>query len=88
MSSIVYVYSDVIEELLMNSMTPKGVIKLGTLVEASYTSIQQLLLVHFQLASDALYYHLVEIKVHVSIIATVFFGSEEKLRHVLMLEKN
>ncbi|XP_076804200.1 anaphase-promoting complex subunit 4-like [Clavelina lepadiformis] len=54
--------SDVLEDLLTNCMSKKGVMKLGTLVEASYTSIQQLLLVNFQLAADAIYYHLHEIK--------------------------
>nr|CAB3221509.1 anaphase-promoting complex subunit 4 [Phallusia mammillata] len=54
--------SEVLEELLLRCISEKSIVKLGTLIESSYTSIQQLLTVNFLLASDTIYYHLIEIK--------------------------
>nr|XP_018667524.1 anaphase-promoting complex subunit 4 isoform X1 [Ciona intestinalis] len=54
--------SDVIRDFLMKCITEKGVVKLKKFVESSYTYMLQLLLINFQMAADAIYYHVVEIK--------------------------
>lgn len=51
-----------LQALLMNQLTVKGLKKLGQSIESSYTSIQKLVISHLQSGSEALLYHLSEVK--------------------------
>ncbi|XP_057698203.1 anaphase-promoting complex subunit 4 [Corythoichthys intestinalis] len=51
-----------LQALLMNQLTVKGLKKLGQTVESSYSSIQKLVISHLQSGSEALLYHLSEVK--------------------------
>ncbi|XP_067085738.1 anaphase-promoting complex subunit 4 [Osmerus mordax] len=51
-----------LQALLMNQLTVKGLKKLGHSIESSYTSIQKLVISHLQSGSEALLYHLSEVK--------------------------
>ncbi|XP_044137795.1 anaphase-promoting complex subunit 4 [Bufo gargarizans] len=51
-----------LQELLMNQLTVKGLKKLGQAVESSYSTIQKLVISHLQSGSEALLYHLSELK--------------------------
>nr|XP_006122447.1 anaphase-promoting complex subunit 4-like [Pelodiscus sinensis] len=46
----------------MNQLTVKGLKKLGQSIESSYSSIQKLVISHLQSGSEALLYHLSELK--------------------------
>ncbi|KAJ7327029.1 hypothetical protein JRQ81_016788 [Phrynocephalus forsythii] len=51
-----------LQALLMNQLTVKGLKKLGQSMESSYSSIQKLVISHLQSGSEALLYHLSELK--------------------------
>uniref|UniRef100_A0A3B5AFH1 Anaphase-promoting complex subunit 4 n=1 Tax=Stegastes partitus TaxID=144197 RepID=A0A3B5AFH1_9TELE len=51
-----------LQALLMNQLTVKGLKKLGQSIESSYSSIQKLVISHLQSGSEALLYHLSEVK--------------------------
>uniref|UniRef100_A0A8C8FMB5 Anaphase-promoting complex subunit 4 n=1 Tax=Oncorhynchus tshawytscha TaxID=74940 RepID=A0A8C8FMB5_ONCTS len=51
-----------LQALLMNQLTVKGLKKLGQSIETSYSSIQKLVISHLQSGSEALLYHLSEVK--------------------------
>ncbi|XP_061539412.1 anaphase-promoting complex subunit 4 isoform X1 [Phycodurus eques] len=51
-----------LQALLMNQLTVKGLKKLGQTIESSYSSIQKLVISHLQSGSEALLYHLSEVK--------------------------
>ncbi|XP_069781129.1 anaphase-promoting complex subunit 4 [Narcine bancroftii] len=51
-----------LQSLLMNQLTVKGLKKLGQSIESSYSSIQKLVISHLQSGSEALLYHLNELK--------------------------
>ncbi|XP_069804077.1 anaphase-promoting complex subunit 4 [Dendropsophus ebraccatus] len=51
-----------LQALLMNQLTVKGLKKLGQSVESSYSTIQKLVISHLQSGSEALLYHLSELK--------------------------
>ncbi|XP_066487854.1 anaphase-promoting complex subunit 4 [Tiliqua scincoides] len=51
-----------LQSLLMNQLTVKGLKKLGQSMESSYSSIQKLVISHLQSGSEALLYHLSELK--------------------------
>ncbi|XP_044536553.1 anaphase-promoting complex subunit 4 [Gracilinanus agilis] len=51
-----------LQSLLMNQLTVKGLKKLGQSIESSYSSIQKLVISHLQSGSEALLYHLSELK--------------------------
>uniref|UniRef100_A0A674HTP1 Anaphase-promoting complex subunit 4 n=1 Tax=Taeniopygia guttata TaxID=59729 RepID=A0A674HTP1_TAEGU len=51
-----------LQALLMNQLTVKGLKKLGQSIESSYSSIQKLVISHLQSGSEALLYHLSELK--------------------------
>ncbi|KAG7228785.1 hypothetical protein INR49_008563 [Caranx melampygus] len=51
-----------LQALLMNQLTVKGLKKLGHSIESSYSSIQKLVISHLQSGSEALLYHLSEVK--------------------------
>ncbi|XP_028300517.1 anaphase-promoting complex subunit 4 [Gouania willdenowi] len=51
-----------LQALLMNQLTVKGLKKLGQSIESSYSSIQKLVINHLQSGSEALLYHLSEVK--------------------------
>uniref|UniRef100_A0A8B9TLY3 Anaphase-promoting complex subunit 4 n=1 Tax=Anas platyrhynchos TaxID=8839 RepID=A0A8B9TLY3_ANAPL len=51
-----------LQALLMNQLTVKGLKKLGQSIESSYSSIQKLIISHLQSGSEALLYHLSELK--------------------------
>nr|XP_033804073.1 anaphase-promoting complex subunit 4 isoform X2 [Geotrypetes seraphini] len=51
-----------LQVLLMNQLTVKGLKKLGQSIESSYSSIQKLVISHLQSGSEALLYHLIELK--------------------------
>ncbi|XP_075996458.1 anaphase-promoting complex subunit 4 [Genypterus blacodes] len=51
-----------LQALLMNQLTVKGLKKLGQSIESSYSSIQKLVISHIQSGSEALLYHLSEVK--------------------------
>ncbi|TNM87549.1 hypothetical protein fugu_005770 [Takifugu bimaculatus] len=51
-----------LQALLMNQLTIKGLKKLGQSIESSYSSIQKLVVSHLQSGSEALLYHLSEVK--------------------------
>ncbi|XP_072771159.1 anaphase-promoting complex subunit 4 isoform X2 [Nerophis lumbriciformis] len=51
-----------LQALLVNQLTVKGLKKLGQTIESSYSSIQKLVISHLQSGSEALLYHLSEVK--------------------------
>ncbi|XP_028818286.1 anaphase-promoting complex subunit 4 isoform X2 [Denticeps clupeoides] len=51
-----------LQALLMNQLTVKGLKMLGQSIESSYSSIQKLVISHLQSGSEALLYHLSEVK--------------------------
>ncbi|XP_033848043.1 anaphase-promoting complex subunit 4 [Periophthalmus magnuspinnatus] len=51
-----------LQALLMNQLTVKGLKKLGMSIESSYSSIQKLVISHLLSGSEALLYHLSEVK--------------------------
>ncbi|XP_037530319.1 anaphase-promoting complex subunit 4 [Nematolebias whitei] len=51
-----------LQALLMNQLTVKGLKKLGQSIESSYSSIQKLVISHLQSGSEALLYHLSEVR--------------------------
>ncbi|CAG10990.1 unnamed protein product, partial [Tetraodon nigroviridis] len=51
-----------LQALLMNQLTIKGLKKLGQSIESSYSTIQKLVISHLQSGSEALLYHLSEVK--------------------------
>ncbi|KAJ8397492.1 hypothetical protein AAFF_G00437680 [Aldrovandia affinis] len=51
-----------LQALLMNQLTVKGLKKLGHSIESSYSSIQKLVISHLQSGSEALLYHLSEVR--------------------------
>lgn len=51
-----------LQALLVNQLTVKGLKKLGQSIESSYSSIQKLVISHLQSGSEALLYHLSEVK--------------------------
>ncbi|TRY84207.1 hypothetical protein DNTS_025745, partial [Danionella cerebrum] len=51
-----------LQALLMNQLTVKGLKFLGQSIESSYSSIQKLVISHLQSGSEALLYHLSEVK--------------------------
>nr|XP_056711207.1 anaphase-promoting complex subunit 4 [Euleptes europaea] len=51
-----------LQGLLMSQLTVKGLKKLGQSMESSYSSIQKLVISHLQSGSEALLYHLSELK--------------------------
>uniref|UniRef100_A0A8C6TY00 Anaphase-promoting complex subunit 4 n=1 Tax=Neogobius melanostomus TaxID=47308 RepID=A0A8C6TY00_9GOBI len=51
-----------LQALLMNQLTVKGLKKLGMSIESSYSSIQKLVISHLLSGSEALLYHLGEVK--------------------------
>ncbi|XP_042197057.1 anaphase-promoting complex subunit 4 isoform X2 [Callorhinchus milii] len=51
-----------LQSLLMNQLTVKGLKKLGQSIESSYSTIQKLVISHLQSGSEALLYHLSELK--------------------------
>ncbi|MEE6462336.1 hypothetical protein FKM82_001563 [Ascaphus truei] len=51
-----------LQALLMTQLTVKGLKKLGQSIESSYSSIQKLVISHLQSGSEALLYHLSELK--------------------------
>lgn len=51
-----------LQALLMNQLTIKGLKMLGQSIESSYSSIQKLVISHLQSGSEALLYHLSEVK--------------------------
>lgn len=51
-----------LQSLLMSQLTVKGLKKLGQSIESSYSSIQKLVISHLQSGSEALLYHLNELK--------------------------
>ncbi|XP_070613066.1 anaphase-promoting complex subunit 4 [Erythrolamprus reginae] len=51
-----------LQALLMSQLTVKGLKKLGQSMESSYSSIQKLVISHLQSGSEALLYHLSELK--------------------------
>ncbi|XP_018588699.2 anaphase-promoting complex subunit 4 [Scleropages formosus] len=51
-----------LQALLMTQLTVKGLKKLGQSIESSYSSIQKLVISHLQSGSEALLYHLSEVK--------------------------
>ncbi|KAM9832669.1 anaphase-promoting complex subunit 4 [Neosynchiropus ocellatus] len=55
-------YSVELQSLLINQLTVKGLKKLGQSIESSYSSIQKLVISHLQSGSEALLYHLTEVK--------------------------
>lgn len=54
--------SDVLEKFLLHDLTEKGLKKLGHSIELSYSNIQKLVLKHLQSVSQALFYHLGDLK--------------------------
>uniref|UniRef100_A0A673H622 Anaphase-promoting complex subunit 4 n=1 Tax=Sinocyclocheilus rhinocerous TaxID=307959 RepID=A0A673H622_9TELE len=51
-----------LQALLMNQLTVKGLKMLGQSIDSSYSSIQKLVISHLQSGSEALLYHLSEVK--------------------------
>uniref|UniRef100_A0A1A7Y3J1 Anaphase-promoting complex subunit 4 n=2 Tax=Iconisemion striatum TaxID=60296 RepID=A0A1A7Y3J1_9TELE len=51
-----------LQAFLMNQLTVKGLKKLGQSIESSYSSIQKLVISHLQSGSEALLYHLSEVR--------------------------
>ncbi|XP_076135374.1 anaphase-promoting complex subunit 4 [Alosa pseudoharengus] len=51
-----------LQALLMNQLTVKGLKMLGQSIESSYSGIQKLVISHLQSGSEALLYHLSEVK--------------------------
>ncbi|XP_064419595.1 anaphase-promoting complex subunit 4 isoform X2 [Latimeria chalumnae] len=51
-----------LQSLLMTQLTVKGLKKLGQSIESSYSTIQKLVISHLQSGSEALLYHLSELK--------------------------
>nr|XP_057929153.1 anaphase-promoting complex subunit 4 isoform X2 [Doryrhamphus excisus] len=51
-----------LQALLVNQLTVKGLKKLGQTIESSYSSFQKLVISHLQSGSEALLYHLSEVK--------------------------
>uniref|UniRef100_A0A8C2BS16 Anaphase-promoting complex subunit 4 n=1 Tax=Cyprinus carpio TaxID=7962 RepID=A0A8C2BS16_CYPCA len=54
--------SSELQALLMNQLTVKGLKMLGQSIDSSYSSIQKLVISHLQSGSEALLYHLSEVK--------------------------
>uniref|UniRef100_T1IJR4 Anaphase-promoting complex subunit 4 n=1 Tax=Strigamia maritima TaxID=126957 RepID=T1IJR4_STRMM len=54
--------SDELERFLMNTLTEKGLKKLGHSIELSYSNIQKLVLKHVQSVGNAIAYHLSEVR--------------------------
>ncbi|XP_039274069.2 anaphase-promoting complex subunit 4-like [Styela clava] len=54
--------TDSLKNILTRHFTKKDIKKLGILIESSYTSIQQQLIVNFQTGLMSLYYHLTELR--------------------------
>uniref|UniRef100_A0A8C1GV86 Anaphase-promoting complex subunit 4 n=1 Tax=Cyprinus carpio TaxID=7962 RepID=A0A8C1GV86_CYPCA len=55
-------FSPELQALLMNQLTVKGLKMLGQSIDSSYSSIQKLVISHLQSGSEALLYHLSEVK--------------------------